>query len=58
MAIGFSGGAAAIGFSRQRKEEQEKTRQIMDPEYRVSMPDDAVVTRTKPRLPTSFTGRL
>ena len=58
MAIGFSGGAAAIGFSRQRKEEQERTRQIMDPEYRVSMPDDAVVTRTKPRLPTSFTGRL
>ena len=58
MAIGFSGGAAAIGFSRKRKEEQEKTRQIMDPEYRVSMPDDAVVTRTKPRLPTSFTGRL
>ena len=58
MAIGFSAGSAAIGFSRQRKEEQERTRQIMDPEYRVSMPDDAVVTRTKPRLPTSFTGRL
>ena len=58
MAIGFSAGAAAISFSRQRKEEKERTRQIMDPEYRVSMPDDAVVTRTKPRLPTSFTGRL
>ena len=58
MSLGFAGAAAAINFSRQRKEEQERTRQIMDPEYRVSMPDDAVVTRTKPRLPTSFTGRL
>ena len=58
MSLGFAGAAAAINFSRQRKEEQERTRQIMDPEYRVSIPDDAVVTRTKPRLPTSFTGRL
>lgn len=58
MSLGFAGASAAIGFSRQRKEKQERTRQIMDPEYRVSMPDDAVVTRTKPRLPTSFTGRL
>ena len=58
MSLGFAGASAAIGFSRQRKEEQERTRQIMDPEYRVSMPDDAVVTKTKPRLPTSFTGRL
>lgn len=58
MSLGFAGASAAISFSRQRKEEQERTRQIMDPEYRVSMPDDAVVTRTKPRLPTSFTGRL
>jgi hypothetical protein len=58
MSLGFAGAAAAINFSRQRKEEKERTRQIMDPEYRVSMPDDAVVTRTKPRLPTSFTGRL
>ena len=58
MSLGFAGASAAISFSRQRKEEQERTRQIMDPEYRVSMPDDAVVTRAKPRLPTSFTGRL
>ena len=58
MSIGFAGASAAISFSRQRKEEQEKIRQIMDPEYRVSMPDDAVITRTKPKLPTSFTGRL
>lgn len=58
MSLGFAGAAAAINFSRQRKKEQERTRQIMDPEYRVSMPDDAVITRTKPRLPTSFTGRL
>ena len=58
MSLGFAGAAAAINFSRQRKEEKERTRQIMDPEYRVSMPDDAVVTRTKPKLPTSFTGRL
>ena len=58
MSLGFAGASAAISFSRQRKEEQERTREIMDPEYRVSMPDDAVVTRTKPRLPTSFTGRL
>ena len=58
MPIGFSGAAAGISFRRQREKELERTRQIMDPEYRVSMPDDAVVTRTKPRLPTSFTGRL
>lgn len=58
VAIGFSGFAAGISFRRQREKEQERTRQIMDPEYRVSMPDNAVVTRTKPRLPTSFTGRL
>ena len=58
MSLGFAGAAAAINFSKQRKKEQERTRQIMDPEYRVSMPDDAVITRTKPRLPTSFTGRL
>jgi len=58
MAIGFSGGAALINLSAQRRKEQEKTRQIMDPEYRISMPDNAVITRTKPKLPTSFTGRL
>lgn len=58
MAIGFGGAAAGISFRRQREEELERTRQIMDPEYRVSMPDDAVVTKTKPRLPKSFTGRL
>ena len=58
IAIGFGGAAAAISFRKQKDEELARRREIMDPEYRVSMPDDAVITRTKPRLPTSFTGRL
>lgn len=58
MSLGFAGASAGIGFRRQREEEQEKTRRIMDPEYRVSIPEESVITRTKPRLPTSFTGRL
>lgn len=58
MSLGFAAGSAAISFSKQRKEEQERTREIMDPEYRVFIPEDAVITKTKPKLPTSFTGRL
>ena len=58
MSLGFAAGSAAISFSKQRKEEKERTREIMDPEYRVFIPEDAVITKTKPKLPTSFTGRL
>lgn len=58
MSIGFAGAAAGINYRRKRDEELERTRQIMDPEYKISIPKNAVITRTKPRLPTSFTGRL
>lgn len=57
-AMGFAIVDGAIQLRMMRDERKARTQEIMDPEYRVSMPDDAVVTRTKPRLPTSFTGRL
>lgn len=57
-AMGFAVVDGAIQLRMMRDERKARTQEIMDPEYRVSMPDDAVVTRTKPRLPTSFTGRL
>lgn len=57
-AIGFAVVDGAMQLRMMRDERKARTQEIMDPEYRVSMPDDAVVTRTKPRLPTSFTGRL
>ena len=58
ISIGFAGAAAGISYRRKRDEELERTRQIMDPEYKISIPENSVITRTKPRPPTSFTGRL
>tara|TARA_R100001163_G_C5037320_1_gene176235 strand:+ start:45 stop:1244 length:1200 start_codon:yes stop_codon:yes gene_type:complete len=56
-AIAFGGASAAISIRRKRDEELEQTRQFMDPANTRYL-GDAVLTRTKPRLPTSFTGRL
>ena len=56
-AIAFGGASAAISIRRKRDEELEQTRQFMDPANTRYL-GDAVLTRTKPKLPTSFTGRL
>ena len=57
MALGFGGASVAIDYRRKRDEELEKTRQYMDPANR-SYIGDSVITKTKPKLPMSFTGRL
>lgn len=56
-ALAFSGAGVAIDYRRKRDEELEKTRQYMDPANR-SYIGDSVITKTKPKLPMSFTGRL
>jgi len=56
-ALAFSGAGVATEYRRKRDEELEKTRQYMDPANR-SYIGDSVITKTKPKLPMSFTGRL
>lgn len=57
VSLAFSGAGVATEYRRKRDEELEKTRQYMDPANR-SYIGDSVITKTKPKLPVSFTGRL
>lgn len=57
ISLAFSGAGVATEYRRERDEELEKTRQYMDPANRRYI-GDSVITKTKPKLPTSFTGRL
>ena len=56
-ALAFSGAGVVTEYRRKRDEELEKTRQYMDPANRRYI-GDSVITKTKPKLPVSFTGRL
>lgn len=57
ISLAFSGAGVATEYRRKRDEELERTRQYMDPANRRYI-GDSVITKTKPKLPTSFTGRL